>query len=108
MKLIIAIVNNDDSHEVHRELTKSGYYLTKLATTGGFLQKGNTTFLIGTEDDLVEKALSIIQENSKKRMEKAPIASFSDLGSFSTVQMIDVQVGGATVFVVDVDQFQKF
>ena len=45
MKLIFAIVSNDDSSRVSKELTKNKYSVTKLATTGGFLMAGNTTFL---------------------------------------------------------------
>ena len=48
MKLIIAIVNNDDSSDVQTALTEGGFFVTKLATSGGFLKKGNTTFFIGT------------------------------------------------------------
>lgn len=108
MKLIFAIVNNDDSYEVQTKLNENGFYLTKLATTGGFLQKGNTTLIIGTEDELVEKALEIIKEYSKKRIEKAPIVPHSSFGGFSPVQFVDVPVGGATIFVIDIDQFNKF
>ena len=53
MKLIIAIVNNDDSNAVQTALTEGGFFVTKLATSGGFLKKGNTTFFIGTNDDKV-------------------------------------------------------
>lgn len=107
MKLIIAIVNNDDSSEVQHQLSKNGFYLTKLATTGGFLQKGNTTFMIGTDDKLVDQAMDIIREYSRRRTEKAPIAPFNAYGSFASVQFVDVLVGGATMFVIDVDQFYK-
>ena len=72
MKLIIAIVNSDDSSSVQAALTEEGYFVTKLSTTGGFLKKGNTTFFIGTNDDKVEHAVGIIKENSKKRVEKEP------------------------------------
>ena len=54
MKLVLAIVNNDDSAIVASELTREGYFITKLSTTGGFLQVGNTTLLIGAEDADVE------------------------------------------------------
>ena len=108
MKLIIAIVNSDDSSSVQAALTEEGYFVTKLSTTGGFLKKGNTTFLIGTEDELVDKALEIINDNSKRRVVKEPITSFNDFGSFSAVQMVDVPVGGATVFILEVDKFEKF
>ncbi|MBQ6119286.1 MAG: cyclic-di-AMP receptor, partial [Clostridia bacterium] len=56
MKLLIAIVNNDDSAVVASALTKENFVVTKLSTTGGFLMVGNTTFLIGTEDDRVGTA----------------------------------------------------
>ena len=66
MKLLIAIVNNDDSAVVSSSLTKEGFTVTKLSTTGGFLMVGNTTFLIGAEDDSVAKAKAIIKEYSQK------------------------------------------
>ena len=108
MKLIIAIVNSDDSTSVQASLTKEGYFVTKLSTTGGFLKKGNTTFFIGTDEDKVEKALEIIKENSKKRIEKEPTVSPTEMGEFFTPIMVDVMVGGATVFVLDVEKFEKF
>ena len=70
MKLIIAIVNSDDSSAVQGALTENGYFVTKLSTTGGFLKKGNTTFFVGTNDDKVEDCISIIKAHSKKRVEK--------------------------------------
>lgn len=108
MKLIIAIVNSDDSTAVQTSLTKAGYFVTKLSTTGGFLKKGNTTFFIGTDDDKIERAISIIKDNSKKRIEKEPTVSPTEMGEFFTPIMVDVLVGGATVFVLNVEQFEKF
>ena len=67
MKLIIAVVSNDDSHSLSNALTKENFAVTKLATTGGFLKIGNTTMLIGTEEDRVEKCIEIIKEESKQR-----------------------------------------
>ena len=103
MKLIIAIVNSDDSSSVQAALTEEGYFVTKLSTTGGFLKKGNTTFFIGTNDDKVEHAVGIIKENSKK-----PTVPPTEMGEFFTPIMVDVLVGGATVFVLDIEQFEKF
>ena len=60
MKLILAIVNNDDSARVSSALTESGFGVTKLATSGGFLMVGNTTLLIGTEDHRANRAIDII------------------------------------------------
>ena len=107
MKLIIAIVNNDDSSTVQSALTDGGFFVTKLATSGGFLKKGNTTFFIGTNDDKVDPALEIIKAHARKRVEKEPTVPPTEMGEFFTPIMVDVLVGGATVFVVDVDRFEK-
>ena len=61
MKLILAIVSNDDSSAVSSALTKANYQITRLATTGGFLRAGNTTMIVGCEDDQVEKAIELYQ-----------------------------------------------
>ena len=107
MKMITAIVNHDDTSAVVSHLTKAGFSVTKLATTGGFLLAGNTTLLIGTDDDKVENVLGIIEENSKKRTQLVPpIGSTAD-GAIMSIP-IEVTVGGATVFVTDVVHFAKY
>ena len=107
MKLIIAVVSNDDSHSLSNALTKENFAVTKLATTGGFLKIGNTTMLIGTEEDRVEKCIEIIKEESKQRTELIPSTASYDIGRFATFP-VEVQVGGGTIFVVDVEKFIKF
>ena len=106
MKLIMAIISGDDSSKVSRALTKSNFSVTKLATTGGFLMSGNTTFLIGTEDDKVEEVVEILRKNSKTRKQMVPTSASYGVGMFSSMP-IEVQVGGATVFIMDVAQFIK-
>lgn len=106
MKLIMAIVSGDDSSKVSRALTKSNYSVTKLATTGGFLMSGNTTFLVGTDDDKVEGVLEILRKNSKTRKQMVPTSASYGVGMFSSMP-IEVQVGGAVVFILDVEQFIK-
>lgn len=106
MKLILAIMSNDDSHAVSSGLTKENYQVTRLSTTGGFLKAGNTTMLIGCEEDRVEHAIEIIGEFSKKRTEVVPSTASYDIGRFATFP-VEVQVGGATIFVLEVDQFVK-
>jgi uncharacterized protein YaaQ len=61
MKMIIAIVNDDDSERVSKAVTGSGFKVTTVASTGGFLRKGKTTMLSGVEDDQLEKALKVLR-----------------------------------------------
>jgi len=107
MKLIIAIVNHHDSHSVQSSLTRDGFSITKLATTGAFLMKSNTTLIIGTDDEKVKQVLDVIRENSEKRIEEVPANISFGIG-VATTSSVEVPVGGATVFVVDVAQFCKF
>jgi len=106
MKLILAIVSNDDSSAVSNVLTKSGFSITRLATTGGFLRAGNTTMIVGCEDDKVEKAIELIGSESKRRTEIVPSTASYDIGRYASFP-VEVQVGGATIFVLDVEQFIK-
>ncbi len=62
MKLILAILSNEDSSTANHLLNKNGFQVTKLATTGGFLRAGNTTLMIGCEDEQVEEAMGLIEE----------------------------------------------
>ena len=105
MKLVMAIVKKDDAGRVSSEITKAGFMVTKLATTGGFLQTGNTTFLVGTEEERVDEVIGIVERYSKRRTQMVPGTTFG-LGA-STAQPVEVTVGGATVFVVDVERFEK-
>lgn len=104
--MILAIVSHDDSSSVQKALVKESFFATKLSSTGGFLSKGNTTFMIGCEDDLVDKAIEVISEHSKTRKKLVPNSLVSEYGMFAN-QVLEVNVGGATIFVMDVCQFKK-
>ncbi len=106
MKMIIAVVNNDDSNAVMRALTKANFQATKLATTGGFLMAGNTTFLIGVEDDRVDSAIEVISAHSKKRKQAMPAVTSYGVGMYDPMT-VEVSVGGATIFVMNVERFEK-
>ena len=106
MKLIYAIINNDDSHAVSNALTKSGFSATKLASTGGFLMAGNTTFLVCSEDDKVDEIIDIIRTHSRKRKQFVPAAPTFEANSYPSFP-VEVTVGGATIFVTDIERFEK-
>ena len=106
MKLILAIVSNDDASSVSAALTKENYSVTRLATTGGFLRAGHTTMIVGTEDDKVDHCIEIIGNESKRRTEIVPSTASYDIGRYASFP-VEVQVGGATIFVLNVEDFRK-
>lgn len=109
MKLIIAVVQDKDSNRLSDALVAEGHRATKLASSGGFLKAGNTTFLIGTEDEKVDEIMSLIKENCRSREQLvAPISPMGGNADSYVPYPIEVQVGGATVFVVPVEQFEQF
>ena len=106
MKLIYAIVNNDDSHAVSSSLTKSGFQATKLASTGGFLMSGNTTFLICSDDDKIDEIIEIIRQHSRRRKQFMPSTTSYGVGAYASFP-VEVSVGGATIFVTNIERFEK-
>ena len=109
MKMIIAIVQDEDSQKFVSEMMKEGFSVTKLATTGGFLRIGNTTMMIGVDNERVDEALGIIERICKSR--KQVVTSPSPMAGSTGVYIpypVEVTVGGATVFVLDVTDFKKF
>ncbi len=107
MKMIMAIVSSDDANRVSSHLTKENYSVTKLSTTGGFLKAGNTTLLVGTDDDKVDHALEIIKKHSKKRTQVMPSSVVGMDSSILSSHPVEVLVGGATVFILNVERFEK-
>lgn len=109
MKLIMSIVNSDDARPLLEVLSRKGYRATMVSTTGGFLKEGNSTVLIGVEDDLVQSVLDLISENCHTRKQFVnPLPPIMEPGELYMPSPIEVQVGGATVFVLDVERFERF
>ena len=108
MKLILAIIQDEDAHEVISALNEAKFQVTRLNTKGGFLRAGNTTLMTGVPAEKVDEALKIIEENSKARTQHATLPSAIGAMHGLLLAPIEVKVGGATVFVLDVEQFYKF
>ena len=109
MKLIIAIVQDEDSSRLISNLMNEGFGVTKLATTGGFLRSGNTTLLVGVDDDKFDSAMGVIEKvcKSRKQIATTPSPISGSTGGVYAPYPIEVMVGGATVFVLNVEQFVK-
>ena len=110
MKLVYAIVRNDNEDDVVSQLTRHHYSITRLSTTGGFLKKGNTTLMIGTPDEQVETVKRVLHETCAQRTQVEVLVPHGT-GGVPTWNVgpapLKVTVGGATVFVLDVAEFQK-
>ena len=109
MKLIIAIVQDEDSSKLLSKLMQIGLSATKLATTGGFLKAGNTTLLLGVEEERIQDALKIIESvcKSRKQMTAATTGINNITHGEYTTYPVEVTVGGATVFILSIDQCLK-
>jgi uncharacterized protein YaaQ len=106
MKLVIAIVNRDDASAVTQTLTKNGFSSTRLSTTGGFLMAGNVTLLIGVDEEKVQTVIDLIHKESHSRKQMIPTTSGLSYGYYTSMP-VEVTVGGATIFVVDIERFER-
>ena len=108
MKLVISIVQDEDAIDLVENLTEAGFIVTKLATTGGFLKQGNTTILTGVEKEKVNTVIDIVKESCKTREAIVEPEIVPDPTGIYMPYPLEVKTGGATVFVLDVDQYFKF
>lgn len=106
MKLVYAIVNNDDTYAVSKGLLKNGIRATKLSSTGGFLMSGNTTFMICCEDEQVDAVIEVCKQHSRKRKQFVPSSSIMEQ-EIGASRPVEVTIGGATIFVTDIERFEK-
>jgi uncharacterized protein YaaQ len=105
MKLVMSIVQSDDAGLLVDSLVTKGHRVTRINTAGGFLKQSNATILLGVEDDQTNAVLGIIGANCHTRLQlMSPTFAGSDVADFATLGPIEVQVGGATTWVFEVDQ----
>ncbi len=104
MKLLIAVVSNDDVRSLLNGLVEAGYRATKLSSTGGFLRKGNTTLLLGAEDRDIDELLRIVRTTCRRRMVPYPF-NVGEHPGLVPQDAVEVEVGGATVFLIPVEKF---
>jgi uncharacterized protein YaaQ len=109
VKLAVCIVHNRDKGRVTDELVKAGFKFTVIGSTGGFLREGNTTFLIGVEEPELGTLRKVVQANCQSREQLVNVMPFEAAppGAFIP-SPVKVPVGGAVMFVLDVEQFHRF
>ena len=108
MKLIVATVQDQDAERVVNGLTEKSYRITRIGSTGGFLQQGNTTLLIGIEDEKVPGVMALLKRTCHRRTQIAvPYSPALEPGLLYMPENFEVEVGGAIVFVANVSRFER-
>ncbi len=106
MKMVLAIVQAEDAHRVVTALVEAGHRVTRVATTGGWLRRENATLLMGVEDDRVDEVLDILCRTGQRRTVLASVPM--DFTGVANASVFEVEVGGATAFVLNVTDHQRF
>jgi uncharacterized protein YaaQ len=107
VKLIIAIIQDRDTDTALAHLSKQKIGVTRIATSGGFIREGNTTLLMGVEDDRVQSVMDLLKKACQRRKMFIPMAVGVSDAAYGMSSQIEVEIGGATVFVFDVDHFEQ-
>ncbi|MCS7057234.1 MAG: cyclic-di-AMP receptor [Thermoflexales bacterium] len=101
----MAVVQADDANKVTQGLNEAGYRVTRMATQGGWLRRENVTLLVGVEDAQVSDVLRILRKTAQRRMAYVNVPG-EVMGAYNP-QPLEVEVGGATVFVLNVERFER-
>jgi len=108
VKMVVAVMHSDDAGDCTDALADRGIAATRLDSHGGFLQKGNVTLLCGVAEHQVEVVMEVLRERSKGRTEMLnPVPPMVEPGDMFVPYPVEVEVGGAIVFVLDVERFEK-
>ena len=108
MKLVMAIIHDDDAFHILDLLNEKGFYVTKLASTGGFLRSGFTTLISGVQEERIPELIEVIEKKCRSRKQLTPVNSTHAGATESYVPYpVEVTVGGATIFVLNVEEFKK-
>jgi uncharacterized protein YaaQ len=107
MKMIMCIVDDMDAYSLIEGLTKRTIQVTKLTSSGGFLKKGNTTLLIGLEDSQVREVVELVKSMCHPRNEIVSVEPMALPGEAVIPFSFNVKIGGATIFVLDVEKYEK-
>lgn len=107
MKLILAIINDSDVRNVTESMMNGGFSLTKIGSTGGFLKAGMTTMVSAVNNEKLDIALEIIKSSTHSCKYSPSDMAFEPTYK-SQMQPNEIVVGGATVFVLNIENSYKF
>jgi len=108
VKLVVAIVHTEDASALVDTLLEREFRATRLHSSGGFLKQSNATIIVGAEDDQVEAVLAIVSDQCHSRTQLVnPMPPIMEPGEFFLPYPLEVEVGGATVFVLPVERSER-
>ena len=108
VKLVLAVVHNEDARVLVDALLAHQYRATWLHTSGGFLKQSNATILVGVDDDKIDEVVGIVRDNCRARSQTvSPIPPIMEPGEFFMPYPIEVEVGGAVIFVLPIERFER-
>ena len=108
MKLVLAVVHNEDARVLIDALLAREYRATWLHSSGGFLKQSNATILVGVEEAQIDEVVGIVRENCRARTQTlSPIPPIMEPGEFFMPYPVEVEMGGAVVFVLPIDRFER-
>jgi uncharacterized protein YaaQ len=107
MNLIFAVIQDKDVENLLSALREGGYRSTQINSAGGFLRENNVTVLIGVDDLEVPDIVRIIKQNCYSRTQYVnPLLPIMEPGDFYLPDPVEVQIGGAMVFVLEVERYE--
>ena len=107
-KLILAIIQDEDAFHIMDHLASRGFMVTKLATTGGFLRSGNTTIICGVSEERIPELVEIIEQRGKSRKQITSVNAMNVNANESFAPYpVEVTVGGANIFILNVEEFKR-
>lgn len=108
MKLVIAVVQGQDAVTLVDQLAQRGFRVTQINSAGGFLREGNVTLLMGVEDERVRELERVIHANCHTRTQYVnPLLPIMEPSEFAMANPVEVQVGGAAVFVMRMARYER-
>jgi uncharacterized protein YaaQ len=105
-KLLVVITSDAEADSLIRKLVERGYPATKVSSSGGFLRRGSATILSGVESGDVEQVLQVVRTECRARTEHVPVSA-RPFPQGVIQEPVEVRVGGAIVFVLPVEHFEK-
>jgi uncharacterized protein YaaQ len=107
-RLVVAIIQRRDLDNLCQGLAEQGYSFTHIASVGGFLQEANDSLFIAVDEDAVEAVLEIIRQHCHSRTRYlSPVSPLLETGGLFPPAPVEVQVGGAHVFVLPVESWRR-